>query len=199
MAACAVLAVVAALLWPREREPEYKGRKLSAWIRGASRNLDKAGRDERIEAMHHIGTNALPHLLEWIEDGGLVKLGKVDAAVMKVTSRAMGRNWIEYRSRKVNRAIDALWAFDVLGPQASPAIPELIRLSHGTNRWVSQFASVALNIVDAQGTVWRGATGSLGGGAPAVPGKWAVGHVWKTNSKVQVPPEVEATNSGVSP
>jgi hypothetical protein len=35
--ACGVVAVVVALVWPREREPEYQGTKLSEWLRRDSR------------------------------------------------------------------------------------------------------------------------------------------------------------------
>src|SRR5437660_464012 len=97
-----MLAAVAALVWPREREPEYKGRALSVWIQGgASRTLQAADRAAKIEAIQHIGTNALPHLLKWIEGGEFPKQNrKVDAVVIKVLPKPAARSWLTYRSRK---------------------------------------------------------------------------------------------------
>src|SRR5262245_367846 len=58
VAAVVVAAVMAAVLWPKEREPEYQGKKLSEWINVGSR--------EGPEAVQAIGTNALPCLVRWI-------------------------------------------------------------------------------------------------------------------------------------
>src|SRR2546423_1833012 len=46
----------------RSREPEYGGKKLSAWI-----DLYKIKPEERQEALTHMGTNALPWLLNWFQ------------------------------------------------------------------------------------------------------------------------------------
>src|SRR5262245_48687478 len=55
-----VAVALAILFWPREREPEYNGVSLSAWLdRTRGRRFD----DEFAKAIDHIGTNALPILL----------------------------------------------------------------------------------------------------------------------------------------
>src|SRR6266478_5031865 len=64
-------AVVVSLAWPRQREPEYKGRKLSEWaflVTGPFPYHDSAfpKMPEAEEAIRQIGTNALPWLLRWI-------------------------------------------------------------------------------------------------------------------------------------
>src|SRR5258706_10188766 len=84
VAACGVLAVVAALFWPSgEREPEYQGKKLSWWIRGATQISVRAppGNLERAEAVRKIGTNALPFLVKWIDFGSPPKVSKIVVAI----------------------------------------------------------------------------------------------------------------------
>ena len=68
-----VAAVVVAVVWPREREPEYKGKRLSEWLTLWEPNYvpggglgDKNRRVEAQMAVRHIGTNALPWLLRWV-------------------------------------------------------------------------------------------------------------------------------------
>ena len=57
-------AVLIAVLWPVEKEPEYHGKKLSEWLDPIG-NVKKSGADE---AVRHIGTNAIPWLLRWVAD-----------------------------------------------------------------------------------------------------------------------------------
>src|SRR5881394_1272641 len=60
-----VTAVLAVVLWPREREPEYQGKKLSEWLRGGSQKPAVPEADI-VFAVNQIGTNALPFLVKWI-------------------------------------------------------------------------------------------------------------------------------------
>src|SRR6266446_7972195 len=65
-------AVVVFLAWPRQREPEYHGRTLSEWaflVTGPYPYHDGAfpKKPAAEEAIRHIGTNALPWLLTWIQ------------------------------------------------------------------------------------------------------------------------------------
>src|SRR5580765_1901178 len=73
---------LAFLIWPREREPEYDGVPLSGWL-NAKENFsasihgipDKAlpypnypvDGSKSESAIRHIGTNALPFLVRWIQ------------------------------------------------------------------------------------------------------------------------------------
>jgi len=54
---------------PQQREPEYKGGKLSEWLgrNGGSRlSTDmRPAAEESADAVRHIGTNALPWLIKW--------------------------------------------------------------------------------------------------------------------------------------
>src|SRR5262245_59418301 len=59
-----VMGVLIAVL-SRPAEPEYQGRRLSDWIiiYASERNA----REEAKDAISHVGTNALPWLVKWIQ------------------------------------------------------------------------------------------------------------------------------------
>jgi hypothetical protein len=154
VAACGVLVVVAALMWPREREPVYQGKKLSEWIQGEGAVMREyvPGVTERADAVRrdavrHIGTNALPFLLKWIVAADVPERSKLQVLVAR-TSRRAGQVWDDIQSRKLRRAYDAGWAFDVLGYDARAALPDLIWLLRSTNRWVSYLAKLARGSVE---------------------------------------------------
>src|SRR5580765_2189932 len=52
---------LAVFIWPHEREPEYKGVPLSAWLDRGRRDPDFA------PAFKHMGTNALPFLIRAVK------------------------------------------------------------------------------------------------------------------------------------
>src|SRR5947209_3191320 len=62
-----VLAGVLVAVFRREREPEYKGKPLSFWVRDLRAQGMPEGHTLADEAILHIGTNALPYLLKWIQ------------------------------------------------------------------------------------------------------------------------------------
>jgi hypothetical protein len=57
------------LVWHGRREPGYQGKLLSEWLR-AYRPIGTRtpGSQQAADAVRHIGTNALPFLVRWIED-----------------------------------------------------------------------------------------------------------------------------------
>ena len=81
-----VVVAIVALVWPREREPEYQGQKLSLWIGsykpptnlpGFRKNpraadgilvLDLNGhsREQVTDAIRHMGTNGMAKLVDWV-------------------------------------------------------------------------------------------------------------------------------------
>jgi hypothetical protein len=123
----AVVALVAVLLWPREREPSYQGKTLSEWLdiyefsKGDGR-ASEAG-DKAIRA---IGTNAIPFFVRCMETHPLsleIRLAR----------------WLESRGWGGEREKRVLWwdgirfrygmkGFQVLGVIAGPAAPELARI-----------------------------------------------------------------------
>jgi hypothetical protein len=126
---------------PARREPVYHGRSLSRWLKrlddgrafGISSGALPAPTPEQIEAaeaVHAMGANALPLLMEDIHvtpsaNSFRFKLqGRLNAVVERVTgSRPFGDGTEEDRIRW--RAAQGLAA---LGPLAKPAMPELKRL-----------------------------------------------------------------------
>ena len=215
--ACAAVVIVAVLVWPRAGEPEYKGRTLSSWIRGAAdEKLPQADQAERIEAVRHIGTNALPYLLKWMEESEppQVVMSRMDWVVIKVAPKRTAISWLKYRDRKYNWSRDVYWAFQMLDYyDRIRAVPELARLSQSTNREAAELAESALSrmelrpktaLIDyirytnqiAQGQVRP--TGSIPVKSLPMPtgsGPFQVGRVLGLKSKGQVPAEVQATNS----
>jgi hypothetical protein len=136
------------LLWPRDREPEYNGATLSTWLaRCGSTNLDEslaAG-----DAIRHMGTNALPLLLRWIQHEPDWR----DSLGQKILSWPMvgGRRDVQRLICGVSqyRATSAVTAFKILGPDARPARAELRRLARNSqapqtaNRAIECLISVA--------------------------------------------------------
>ena len=132
--ACIVAAVVVAMVRPREREPEYKGKKLSEWLVDYGNPWDPTGDKEKRqgarEAMSYFGTNALPWLVRWIPYEEPAWKAKVYFFIAKMPA-ALQNNFLmakvnPYRTDRPDEL--ALAGFFVIGEQASPPIPELARL-----------------------------------------------------------------------
>jgi HEAT repeat protein len=125
----AILAIILAL---PPQEPKYGGRTLSEWIRDSGPRLSPEPETARaIEAVRHIGTNALPWLIEWLnyKEPPAWKL-KLLAASAKLPPWLQNRvlpNFLLDRSYQVRRRL-ALDGFLILGPQASPAVPDLLKI-----------------------------------------------------------------------
>lgn len=93
-------------------EPRYEGESLSYWVLHVySYNQSRRLNPTAQEAILHIGTKALPLLLDWIS---------------RPEPRFSVPGTIEYQRHAVN-------AFEILGPIAKPAIPSLIKII-GQNR-----------------------------------------------------------------
>src|SRR5437660_11441199 len=63
-----VVAGVLVAVFNREREPEYGGKRLSEWVEQYADHSDSLGQKaEAADAIRHIGTNAVPYLIEWLQ------------------------------------------------------------------------------------------------------------------------------------
>jgi hypothetical protein len=127
VAACIVGAIIGLLLWPSKREPQYNGVSLSLWLVRYDSGIK--AQDEAVDAIRHIGTNALPFLLRWIqhENGWKDSLGK-----KLLNWPVVGRNHLAHRliwSMTSQRANSAVNGFRILGSQANPALLELQHLA----------------------------------------------------------------------
>lgn len=122
-------------------EPAYQGQPLSHWVevlggsegpldllssKGATQTKDLRGGAEAQTALEHIGTNAIPFLVRWIEGDLLITTSEHGTLELlsPVNLKRADAAWAE-----VFRAPGAVRAFGVLGPAARSAIPELLRLA----------------------------------------------------------------------
>jgi hypothetical protein len=105
---------------------------LSEWIR----NLELASLESKLHetdyeakesAVRQIGTNAVPFLIRWLDCGSDPRPSKLDAMMVRLGPKA-GFVWHEFRWRRAARSRDALHAFQILGPEAGPAVPKLVQI-----------------------------------------------------------------------
>jgi HEAT repeat protein len=104
---------------------------LSDWIRQSSPHLSPEPQTTRaIEAVRHIGTNGLPCLIEWLTfrepPAWKLKLLAVGAKLPPWFQMRVLPDFLIDRSYQVRRRL-ALDGFLILGPQASPAVPDLLK------------------------------------------------------------------------
>ena len=133
IAVACVVVVAAIALFPRTSEPAYNGLPLSTWVAA----FTEVGPGEKtfqkaMEAVDHIGTNATPFLLAWIQfepppgpfTSKFVNPYNWDGRPLSFRDRLL----YDFRGKRERLAEGAETAFQVLGARATPAIPELTRL-----------------------------------------------------------------------
>jgi hypothetical protein len=129
--------ILGAVLWPREREPEYDGVLLSEWLERYSVSASGYQRSENfraIQAIQRIGTNAIPFFLRWIqyETPGWRKFlnslaGRLPVSVKNV--RAV--HWLldDKAEHRADVSADVFWFLPLeLGPTQDP-VKELLPLA----------------------------------------------------------------------
>jgi len=168
-ASCVVAGIGVVAFWPAEREPEYNGKKLSEWLeiyqsgRLGTLGLNES-RAEASDAINQIGTNALPWLMRWIQcevretpkwkTSLFVLACKLHLKGTHVEIAPNGKTtgyWAEkspvaslINNRERNLAdYTERFGFKLLGAQATDALPELERLTRGTNSALSRRAEFA--------------------------------------------------------
>jgi hypothetical protein len=132
LSGCIAAIALAFLVWPREREPEYKGLPLSTWLCrcGTSDNA------EAREVFGQFGTNALPFLIRWIQyetPGWRNQLNRAVSAMPTFIQNSRPMLWLASDSAEL-RAQLAPFAISLLGSNAQTAIPEL--------RWIAATSKV---------------------------------------------------------
>ena len=119
--ACAALALLAGLLvWAtRPREPVYQGKRLREWLEQFDRKAANEDVYAAREAVRQMGTNTLPFLLAMLRERDsslklrLVRLANSQKVFkLRILTAYDRRAWVTA-------------AFEALGTQAKPAIPEL--------------------------------------------------------------------------
>ncbi len=130
-----VLLALGWVVFKPDKEPEYKGKKLSQWamqligdpITGSNAPSETAYEEAGL-AIRGIGTNAVPHLVKWISYENPTWRTKLTETLNNFF-RTTGLSWkIPYNpvseDLKVRRR-KAVIAFQILGPVAESAIPAL--------------------------------------------------------------------------
>ncbi len=117
---------LAAFVWSKAAsylgEPRYAGRRLSEWV---SELWDESNvTPSSAQAIQTIGTNAIPWLLEELRANGSWP-ERFNVAIYKL-------KFIDYNRYRLStpheRRVRAQVAFWILGTNAQPAVPELVRL-----------------------------------------------------------------------
>lgn len=114
----------------QDREPCYQGRSLSEWIQirtFPSPGLDQLTPEAR-EAIRHIGTNAIPTALHWLNYEPS-RLGHY----MTVLLNRLPTSVRPSLKQRADRGLDAAEVFAVLGPDGRSAVHELTRLAMTTS------------------------------------------------------------------
>jgi hypothetical protein len=155
-----LLAVAVGLVFWRvsgSREPVFEGRPLSNWLdhhvasSSANPPYGSPGWKKADEAIRHIGTNAIPTLLE------MIRASDRPAFVIKVMNKARSLGLMRSMYRYASlRHEEAEYAFKMLGTNAASAVPELSRI-YEQNISASSQRCAAL----ALGHIGRGAQAAL--------------------------------------
>lgn len=123
----ALVPAVLAAAWPREKEPEYQGKKLSEWLIA----YQGYGRfnSEPTNALHHIGTNALPFLIKWLPYELPKWRNRLTLAVAELPN-SFPRRFLAtlVMGQGAIRASVTLAGFRYLGQEAAPAVPAITQL-----------------------------------------------------------------------
>jgi hypothetical protein len=115
------------MVFIRGSEPTYKGKRLSYWFgwRVGPMSWGTAvathSNPKKEEVVRALGTNALPTALRWLQ----TKPSRLPYQLNPLLDR---QPFVKYRFHVGDRAYDGVRVFQILGPEARPAMPELIRL-----------------------------------------------------------------------
>jgi hypothetical protein len=125
---CAVFCVAVLAKQSHWGEPKYAGKRLDQWLAPYSRHPGsiKDVSPETIDAIDHIGTNAIPYLLDWIQYAPSSWRLTLEERLKRAPI------WLRslMRDRKLDSAFAAVNGFRMLGSRGKPAIRELERLAN---------------------------------------------------------------------
>src|SRR5882672_805341 len=128
VALCALAVGLAAVaFWPEPKEPEYKGKKLSYWMGITLPPGVTLKEEDYAEAIRRIGTNGFPYVLKRMRyrtPNWRIKLygklpGRLQVGFIGTKIYGPDPEWVVHRLPNY---------FRVLGPEAAPVVPELIRI-----------------------------------------------------------------------
>src|SRR5437764_14312251 len=135
--AIGLLLAAASLFWPA-REPQYHGKKLSAWLiagYGSGHWVDIAR-----EPLQHIGTNALPFLIEWTKYRPSILKAKCYSLLDGLPGGLRQNRFVKSlrTDKAMIRSLAAANSFYLLGSKATPAIPHLCWMMTPSSNAITQ-------------------------------------------------------------
>jgi hypothetical protein len=125
----AVMGVVALQGRASPGEPESKGHPLSYWLEQDVRSNDSDERAVDEAAIREIGTNGLPAMLVWLHYDPTQSEGDTAAFLAQMQQFAAGR-WVPPQLKYDQGVPPGYIGFQVLGPAAAPAVPELAKIAN---------------------------------------------------------------------
>jgi hypothetical protein len=148
-----LIAVAGVIGWqalrPREREPVYEGKGLRAWLSDyyyAWARRDGHAQDVAERGIQHIGTNAIPTLLNMVrkKDSALVSMliALWDRHITRIPYIPAGvrfPSW--YRTKAAALNFQAFQGFEILRANAQPAVPALVEICEQNNSPDSQICA----------------------------------------------------------
>jgi HEAT repeat protein len=146
------LGALAAIIgfFSHDQEPHYQGHPLSYWVLRDDVYHEASGERRQAEqAIRQTGTNALPLLMKWIQHERPAWRSKAIELARRLPTWAIA-NWIE-NSRSETLANNSSDALAALGEQATPILPELLRLL-ANNPTMSSTALRINSVLPAIGT-----------------------------------------------
>jgi hypothetical protein len=156
VAACVIITLIACLILSRDREPIYKGKKLSEWAELYELSFNPVGvgeqptpeeysdRRKAVEAAHHTRDEILPRAVKLIQYEKPAWKGKVMHAMERIDVRRWCPLFI-WGPFYGDQGEDSLVYFDMLGPDARTAVPELtLIMKHADSARVRERAMYAL-------------------------------------------------------
>ncbi len=141
------LAGVLVAVFRREREPEYRGKRLSEWVESYAATPSAVEGSFEFQqadgAIRQFGTNALPYLMKWIRYESPARKQRLHTAINSML-QPLNRWWWLNDGRQLARAIGAMHALIVLGPSAEGAIGELTQIVHDPKGQLSRLRAVGV-------------------------------------------------------
>ncbi|MDB6022679.1 MAG: repeat protein [Pedosphaera sp.] len=137
--AAIIVATSAAIFLFAPRQPVYQGKPLAYWLQGYDNPQYKYGEDwhNADEAMHHSGTNAIPTLLRLLR----MQDSRLELRLLKFAQR---QHFVPISHiPAAARNSEAARGFQALGPQASNAVPALVKIFTETDSKPSRDAAAA--------------------------------------------------------
>ncbi|HWF18029.1 MAG TPA: HEAT repeat domain-containing protein [Verrucomicrobiae bacterium] len=123
----------------KPREPSYQGKTLTGWLEGFYSSMQD--RPDAINALHHISSNAIPTLLNYVA----AKDSRLEKSLLKWNEKHPRMTLPLYPETEKQELADQ--GFQILGPDAKSAVPQLIALLKDDDENVRLTAAYCLGCI----------------------------------------------------